>query len=212
MFLNSIRDSRDGSQTAVEIEFWEGYLFRDKSGLHETLCTYSLDNGPLAGEQPDTLVFRFTAYDWSKNIRQLLERNNVHHCMLREIVINSMHQLKKRIYVADDDPDILSALSMMLENAGYNVRISTCGKAVCEGTNARVDLFILDWQMPDVDGIDLCRYLRAQRSTRTTPVILISARQRSSNEALDAGATDYIEKPFQMPYLLNVVAKYTRRG
>ena len=92
MFLNTRSFKRD-SQTAVEVEFWEGYLFRDRSGLQSTLCTYSLDNGPLPGVQPATLVFRFTDYDWNKNIRHLLEHHNIHYCVLRKIAINSMHQL-----------------------------------------------------------------------------------------------------------------------
>ena len=64
--------------------------------------------------------------------------------------------------------------------------------------------------MPDVDGLALCRHLRAQSATRNTPVIMISAAPQTGNEALLAGANDYIEKPFHVHYLLNVVSKYTR--
>ena len=212
MFLNSISDYKEGSRTAVEIELWEGYLARDRSSIRSTLFTYSLDNGPLPSSQPETLVFRFLAFDWLKNIQILLDSNSISYSMLGESRIDPMQQLKKKIYVADDDPEILSALSAMLEDAGYKVRASPCGKPVFEGTYSSVDLFILDCQMPDIDGIELCRYLRAQSATRGTPVILISAKPRSGSEALDAGANDYIEKPFHMPYLLYVVSKYARKG
>lgn len=211
MFLNKTPPSRVASETAVEIELWEGYLARNNSGLRKTLCTYSLDNGPLPGIQPETLLFRFLAFDWINNIRQLLEKNNIHYAVLAERGVDTMQQLRKKIYVAEDDPDILFALSAMLENAGYHVRMSNCGKPIVEGSYGGVDLFILDRQMPDINGLDLCRYLRSQSSTQLTPIILISAVPNRGNEVVEAGANDYIEKPFQMPYLLNIVSKYTRQ-
>ncbi len=211
MILNSVPSSNELSQTAVEIELWEGYLLRNKSNLLKTLCTYSLDNGPLPGVQPGTVVFRFTSYDWDKNMRTLLEGHSIHYSFLREIRLNALDQLlKKKIYIAEDDPDVLLALSTILENAGYQVRASSSCRPIVEGSYSRVDLFILDKQMPDMDGLDLCRYLRAQAATQHTPVIMISANPRTGNEALDAGADDYIEKPIQMPYLLNIVSKYTK--
>lgn len=204
MFLNKM----PALETAVEIELWEGYLARDHSALGKTLCTYSLDNGPLPGIQPETLVFRFLAFDWLKNVRQLFDIHNMHYTLLAETNIDTMQQLRKKIYVADDDPDTLLALTAMLEHAGYQVRCSSSGKPIVDGAYAWVDLFILDRRMPDIDGLDLCRYLRSQSSTQHTPVIVISALPKAGNEALNAGANDYIEKPFQMPYLLNVVSKY----
>jgi len=211
MFLNKMPPSGVASQAAVEIELWEGHLARDHSPLRETLCTYSLDNGPLPGVQPDSLVFRFLAFDWLKNIRQMLDSNNIHYTVIAETDIDAMQQLRKKIYLADDDPDTLFALSAMLKHAGYQVRMSNCGKPIMEGSYAWVDLFILDRQMPDIDGLDLCRYLRSQSATQHTPVIVISGLPKTGNEALDAGANDYIEKPFQMPYLLNLVSKYVRQ-
>jgi DNA-binding response OmpR family regulator len=70
-----------------------------------------------------------------------------------------------------------------------------------------VDLFILDSRMPDVDGFQICRYLRTQAATKHTPVLMISCEARKGDEALIAGATDYIEKPFHMHYLLNLVSR-----
>jgi CheY-like chemotaxis protein len=118
--------------------------------------------------------------------------------------------LRKKIFVAEDDPEVRETLSIMLEDAGYQVRATACGTPILEGSFSRVDLFILDKLMPDIDGLEICRHLRAQSATKDIPVIMISAKAKSGNEALHAGANDYIEKPFEMHYLLNVVSKYTR--
>ena len=198
-------------QTAVEVEIWEGYFVKDKSAIAKTLYTYSLDNGPLHKNTDDRFVFRFTAFDWGKNIERLLITNNIHYLLLRMVGINAMQQLlRKKVLVADDDPETALSLSMILEDAGYQVKVSASGKSVIDGNYSWVDLFILDRKMPDVDGLQLCRHLRSQSATKDTPVILISAARQSGNEALLAGANDYIEKPFHLHYLLNVVSKYTR--
>ena len=198
-------------QTAVEVEIWEGYFVRNKSAIAKTLHTYSLDNGPLQENADDRFIFRFTSFDWEKNIEKLLIRNNIHFLLLRTVGINPMQQLlRKKVLVADDNPETALSVSMVLEDAGYQVKVSPSGRSILEGHYSCVDLFILDSKMPDVDGLQLCRHLRSQSATKDTPVILISAARQSGNEALLAGANDYIEKPFHFHYLLNVVSKYTR--
>jgi two-component system, OmpR family, phosphate regulon response regulator PhoB len=196
---------------AVEIDIWEGFLLRNRTNLYKTLCTYSLDNGPLNEPVDGKLLFRFTAFDWQKNVQRLLVRHNIHYSIAGKVKVNPAEQLlKKKIYIAEDDPDILYTLSTMLADAGYHVKVSSNGKPVLDGSFSRIDLFILDKLMPDVNGLDICRHLRSQSATKDIPVIMISAHPKSGNEALHAGATDYIEKPFEMHYLLNVVAKYTK--
>lgn len=198
-------------QTAVEVEIWEGYLHKSNSGVAKTLYTYSLDNGPLHETADDKIVLRFTLYDWQKNIEQLLSKNNIHFLMLRNVGIDPLRLLlRKKIFLADDDPDLTLCLSSILEAAGYQVNVASRGKAILEESYAWIDLFILNKKMPDVDGLQLCRYLRSQSATKETPVIMISAAPQCDNEALLAGANDYIEKPFHAHYLLNVVSKYTR--
>ena len=199
-------------QTAVEVQIWEGYLLNNRINVGKTLCTYSLDNGPVKETAEGALTFRFTAFDWEKNIQQLLSTNNIHFDLLRNVPIHSLHQLlRKKIYIVEDNPETLDSLSTMLEDAGYQVRVSNCGKPIIDGNFSSVDLFILAKQMHDIDGLNICRYLRAQSATKDTPVILISAHPKSGNEALQAGANDYIEKPFEMHYLLNVVSRYVKR-
>lgn len=196
---------------AVEVDIWEGSLLRNKTNLSQTLCRYSLDNGPLNESADGKLLFRFTAFDWQKNIHHLLVRHNIHHSVAATVSVNPSEQLlKKKICIAEDDPDILYTLSTMLEDAGYYVKVSARGKPILDGSYSRVDLFILDKMMPDADGLDICRHLRSQSATKDIPVIMISAHPKTGNEALQAGANDYIEKPFEMHYLLNVVGKYTK--
>ena len=213
MYLYDITpDSAALHQTAVEIEVWEGYLLRNKTNVQKSLCTYSLDNGPWQETDDGKLLFRFTNYDWLKNIRVLLDRENMHYQVLRAFDINPLQQLlKKKIFLAEDDPDTAFALSSILEDAGYHVKVSSSGNAIIKGNFSWVDLFILDKRMPDIDGLEICRHLRAQAATRDIPVIMISADARNGDEALDAGASDYIEKPFHMHYLVNLVKRYTAR-
>lgn len=213
MFFQRIQPpSGDSSRTAVEVQIWEGYLLRNRTHVGKTLCTYSLDNGPLTECEGGILTFRFTAFDWKKNIQGLLSVNNIPCSVTREVAIDPFRYLqRKKIFVAEDDPDILFVLSKILEDSGYQVRASSCGKPVVDGNYSRVDLFILDKQMPDIDGLEICRHLRGQPATKNTPVIVISAHPKLGNEALDAGADDYITKPFEMHYLLNMISRYTRR-
>jgi CheY-like chemotaxis protein len=74
----------------------------------------------------------------------------------------------------------LFALSFILEDASYHVRAFSGAAQMLEGNLSRIDLFILDKQMPDVDGLDVCRYLRTQPATRDTPLILISAQSKKA--------------------------------
>ena len=198
--------------TAVEVEIWEGYILRNQTSIGKTLCTYSLDNGPLQETARGTLIFRFTIFDWQKNVRELLSRNNVHFDELRCVHIDALHQLpRKKIYIAEDDPDILFTLSRMLEEAGYQVRVASSGAPILSGNYSWVDLFILDNAMPDIDGLEICRHLRSQNATKDTPVIVISAQPKAASEAIEAGVNDYIEKPFEMHYLLNLVSRLVKR-
>ena len=205
-------DSSARKLAAVEVEIWKGYLLRNKTNIATTLCTYSLDNGPSHETDDRKLIFRFTAYDWTKNIEDLLIRANIHYSIIRNLDIYPLELLlRKKIFVAEDDPDIAFCLVSVLEEAGYQVKLSFSGKPILEGNFSWVDLFILDKRMPDIDGLQICRHLRSQAATRETPVIMISGEARKGDEALLAGVSDYIEKPFHMHYLLNMVSRFTRK-
>lgn len=211
MHLQTTSGSHELLQTAVEVEILESYLLRSKTNAAKTLCTYSLDNGPMSECSDGNLLFRFTGYDWDRSLRPYLALNNIHYTLIRELQVDPLQQLlKKKIYLVEDDPDILYVLNTILQNAGYHVKVSSVGQPVMDGHYSSVDLFILDKQIPDVNGLDICRHLRTQFTTRDVPVIMISAHPKNGSEALNAGANDYLEKPFEMHYFLNIVSKYTR--
>lgn len=117
--------------------------------------------------------------------------------------------MKKRILIVEDDPDILFILDMILNNEGYSVESVTLGKNILEKKYTIPDLIILDKQLPDMDGIEVCRHLKSQGETRTIPLIMVSASPSFGKLAMDAGVDDFIEKPFQMHALLDMVARYT---
>jgi DNA-binding response OmpR family regulator len=112
----------------------------------------------------------------------------------------------KKILVVEDDPDILNVINIMLGLEGYDVEVLTNGKPILEKQSVVPDLYILDKMLPQVDGTEICQFLKSQPVTKHIPVIMISANQRSRDAALQAGATTFIEKPFRMHNFLNYVA------
>jgi CheY-like chemotaxis protein len=119
--------------------------------------------------------------------------------------------MNKRIVIAEDDEDILFTLNLMLTEAGYDVEPLTSARTLLEGQYPYPDLYILDKRMPDMDGLDVCRQLRLRPECAYIPIIIISASPRFGQQALNAGANDFLEKPFQMQNLLQMVDKYVRQ-
>jgi CheY-like chemotaxis protein len=199
------------TQEAMEIRLWEIYLIRNRNNLYKTLSDYSLDRGPLQkSDDIERVSFRFMRYDWERTIRAILADNSVPFEIVRTLKIDVIqHMTKKKVYLAEDDLNILFALNTMLEDAGYDVLLSNSGNPIMESHLPATDLFILDKHMPDVDGVDLCRHLKSQPSTKHIPVIMISASSNFKDQALKAGVDECLEKPFQMHDLLKLVSKYT---
>lgn len=107
--------------------------------------------------------------------------------------------------VIEDDPSIRVLLSTLLEREGYLVVTAADGEAGLRSVGEHdPDLVILDIGLPRIDGLEVTRRLRANRSTRTLPVILLTARTSIDDmvAGLDAGADDFIGKPFRRPELL----------
>jgi two-component system KDP operon response regulator KdpE len=115
------------------------------------------------------------------------------------------------ILVVDDEPRVLEALRATLEGRGYEVRTAAGGQRALEMINAdRPDVLLLDLAMPDLDGVTVCERLR--RWTRM-PIIVLSARTDEGDKvrALDAGADDYLTKPFGTEELLARIRAALRR-
>jgi two-component system KDP operon response regulator KdpE len=116
-----------------------------------------------------------------------------------------------RVLVVDDEPSILATMAPLLRSRGYQVSTAMSGKAALESVERLdPDLVILDLGLPDLDGVEVCRLLREGRST---PIIVLSARGAEADKvaALDAGADDYVTKPFGAEELLARVRVALRR-
>lgn len=116
------------------------------------------------------------------------------------------------ILVVDDEPQITRVLRTSLSNQGYDIRVANDGEMALEiMKDWTPDLVITDLSMPNMDGLELCRRLRLKSQV---PIIVLSVRgqERTKVQALDAGADDYMTKPFGMEELLARVRANLRRG
>ena len=123
--------------------------------------------------------------------------------------------MNANILIADDEPNQLELMSFNLSNAGYSIIKATNGKEAIELIeNHSPDLIILDWMMPKMSGIDVCRTLRSRPETKQIPIIILSARSEDSDKSLglDTGADDYISKPFSPKELISRVNALLRRS
>ena len=117
--------------------------------------------------------------------------------------------MKKKIVIIDDDPGIQDVLQMIFRRAGYETYIFAHGAPIFENKYERPDVFLIDKQLSGENGLDICRHLKQAKGTHDIPVIMISASPEISALYKDAGADDYIEKPFASKDLLCLVSKYT---
>lgn len=119
-----------------------------------------------------------------------------------------MSNAKIKILAADDNPAILDALKIMLEEEGYSVDTTEDG-AVAQNMKAPLpDLLLLDVWMSGMDGRDVCKYIKSNDATKHIPIILVSATKNIEQIAHESGADGYVSKPFQMAHLLATVAKH----
>ena len=119
-----------------------------------------------------------------------------------------------RVLIVDDDPAICEMTSMMLKVEGYQVQYALNAKhAIKKINNLMPDLILIDWMMPNIDGIDLIRYLRDLPETATIPIIMLTAKSSENNkiQALDIGCDDYIVKPFSKRELVARIKALLRR-
>jgi len=120
---------------------------------------------------------------------------------------------KNRILVAEDDKGVRDAVSRALEHEGYEVVVAEDGARALElSENWSPDLYLLDVMMPYVDGLSVCRTLRHRGDA--TPILVLTARHLVTDRVagLDAGADDYLAKPFALDELLARIRALLRRG
>jgi DNA-binding response OmpR family regulator len=119
--------------------------------------------------------------------------------------------MKSGILVVDDDEAISAGLTRVLESQGYFVRRLDRGTGAVAAANPDIELVVLDLGLPDIDGIDVCRKLRNARPELA--ILILSARDEELDvvAGLDAGADDYLVKPFRLSELLARVRANLRR-
>jgi two-component system, OmpR family, phosphate regulon response regulator PhoB len=123
--------------------------------------------------------------------------------------------MNPRILIVEDEEALTLLLRYNLEAAGYDVESVARGdEADLRLREAIPDVVILDWMLPGVSGIELCRRLRSRPETRQLPIVMLTARGEESERVrgLSTGADDYVVKPFSVPELLARVAALLRRA
>ncbi len=122
---------------------------------------------------------------------------------------------KPIILVVEDEVPLLTLLRYNLEKQGFRVDEAADGQeALVRVAEQRPDLVLLDWMLPSLSGIEVCRQIRRRASTRDLPIIMVTARTEDQDavRALDTGADDYITKPFAMESLLARIRALLRRS
>jgi len=123
--------------------------------------------------------------------------------------------LSRLIAVVDDEPDILELVSLHLKTAGFSVRAFSNAGQFQKSLAGRVpDLVVLDLMLPDADGIDICKELKADARTAPVPVMMLTARSEEFDRVLglEIGADDYVTKPFSPKELVARVKALLRRN
>jgi len=114
--------------------------------------------------------------------------------------------------IADDDPAILDAVGIILEFEGYEVRSTLNGAHLLKMETDFPDLLLLDIWMSGADGRDICKQLKQQPATSKIPIVMISASKDIERSAIEAGADDFLEKPFDIDALLEKIERHMRKA
>ncbi len=116
----------------------------------------------------------------------------------------------RTILVVDDDEIMRSALKRILENEGYKVMMAVDGLELSKVLEtSRLDMILLDVNLPWVDGYELCRLIKDHHALKEVPLVLVSARKSKQDiqQGFDAGCNDYVTKPFDIDYMTGVINK-----
>ena len=119
-----------------------------------------------------------------------------------------------KILIVEDEPNQVELIEFNLNSEGYEVVVARDGEeALNLAEEENPDLILLDWMLPKVSGIEVCRQLRRSKMTREIPIVMLTARSEESDKirGLDIGADDYITKPYSIKELLARVRAAMRR-
>jgi len=118
------------------------------------------------------------------------------------------------VLIVEDETAISTLLEYNLQREGFETALATDGDLALLMTKERVpDLILLDWMIPKLSGVEVCRRLRRREETSVVPIIMLSARGEEDDRVtgLDVGADDYLVKPFSMPELFARIRALLRR-
>lgn len=122
--------------------------------------------------------------------------------------------MKPLILIVEDEAALVTMLRYNLEKEGYNVCEAGDGEeALTVVSERKPDLVVLDWMLPSLSGIEVCRQLRRKPATRELPIIMLTARGEEGDKirGLNTGADDYMTKPFSLPELMARIRAMLRR-
>jgi DNA-binding response OmpR family regulator len=125
-----------------------------------------------------------------------------------------MSPMSARVLVVEDDPDIAELVVRYLDKAGYSTMRVSSGRDALDSVRTKPpDLMVLDLMLPHVDGLEVCRLLRANEKTAGIPIIMLTARAEESERivGLEIGADDYLAKPFSPNELVARIKALLRR-
>jgi len=120
-----------------------------------------------------------------------------------------------RVLVVEDDPDIADLVGRYLGKAGFAIEVASSGREAVAAVLARPpDVLVLDLMLPQLDGLEICRIVRANEKTAAVPIIMLTARAEESDRivGLELGADDYLAKPFSPNELVARVRALLRRA
>lgn len=120
--------------------------------------------------------------------------------------------MKQKILIADDDASLRDIFKIIFEKAGYELEIKEDAGEILQNKFSLPDIFLIDKLLSGVDGLDVCRHLKNNLTTSNIPVVMVSASPDIGAIAMKAGADDFVEKPFELSYLLKVIERNIERA
>lgn len=121
---------------------------------------------------------------------------------------------KKKILVVEDEMSVALMMTFLLARAGCDVTTAHNGKNAMElATSCKFDLIMLEVDLPDINGFEICRELKQRHISYRTPIIFLTGRphEEERQRAFELGAVDYLEKPFKMSDFISRIAPYAQK-
>jgi excisionase family DNA binding protein len=123
--------------------------------------------------------------------------------------------IKRRVMIVDDDPDVLAMLDKLLTEEGFElIKVSNATEVGLKAAQLSPDLILLDFLMPEIDGFEVCKALRDNELTRSTPIMAVTCltKEQDIERIFACGADEYVAKPFRPDHLLEKVRDLIGRG